>query len=93
VIDMDMNTNFYGTLRVIRTFMPGFINRGSGIIANIVSIAGLAPVPLLAGYSASKAALQSLTQALRATLAESGDHRHRYLPRSRGHGFGEGYSA
>jgi short-subunit dehydrogenase len=32
----------------------------------------LAPVPLLAGYSASKAALQSLTQALRATLAKSG---------------------
>jgi NAD(P)-dependent dehydrogenase (short-subunit alcohol dehydrogenase family) len=72
VIDMDMNTNFYGTLRVIRTFMLGFISRGSGTIANIVSIAGLAPVPLLAGYSASKAALQSLTQALRATLAESG---------------------
>jgi NAD(P)-dependent dehydrogenase (short-subunit alcohol dehydrogenase family) len=72
VIDADMNTNFYGTLRVIRAFMPHFINRGSGTIANIVSIAGLAPVPLLAGYSASKAALQSLTQALRATLAESG---------------------
>ena len=31
-----------------------------------------APVPLLAGYSASKAALQSLTQALRGTLAKSG---------------------
>ncbi len=72
VIDIDMNTNFYGTLRVIRAFMPHFINRGSGTIANVASIAGLAPVPLLAGYSASKAALQSLTQALRATLAKSG---------------------
>jgi NAD(P)-dependent dehydrogenase (short-subunit alcohol dehydrogenase family) len=72
VIDADMNTNFYGTLRVIRAFSPHFVNRGSGTIANMVSVVGLAPVPLLAGYSASKAALQSLTQALRGTLAKSG---------------------
>src|SRR6202012_3826836 len=67
-----MNTNFYGTLRVIRTVTPHFVARGSGTIANVVSIVGLAPVPVLAGYSASKAALQSLTQALRATLGKSG---------------------
>lgn len=72
VIDADMNTNFYGTLRVIRAFTPRFISRGSGTIANVVSIVGLAAVPLLAGYSASKAALQSLTQALRGTLEKSG---------------------
>ena len=72
VIDADMNTNFYGTLRVIRAFAPGFISRGSGTIANVVSIVGLAPVPVAAGYSASKAALQSLTQALRGTLEKSG---------------------
>jgi NAD(P)-dependent dehydrogenase (short-subunit alcohol dehydrogenase family) len=71
-IDADMKTNFYGTLRVIRAFAPHFLARGSGTIANVVSIVGLAPVPLLAGYSASKAALQSLTQALRGTLAKSG---------------------
>jgi NAD(P)-dependent dehydrogenase (short-subunit alcohol dehydrogenase family) len=71
-IEADMNTNYYGTLRVIRAFAPRFISRGSGTIANVVSIVGLAPVPLLAGYSASKAALQSLTQALRATLSKSG---------------------
>lgn len=72
VIEADMNTNYYGTLRVIRAFVPSFVARGSGTIANIVSIVGLAPVPVLAGYSASKAALQSLTQALRGTLAKSG---------------------
>ena len=72
VIDADMNTNFYGTLRVIRAFAHGFISRGSGTIANVVSIVGLAPVPVAAGYSASKAALQSLTQALRGTLEKSG---------------------
>src|SRR5271154_139036 len=72
LIDADMKTNFYGTLRVIRAFTPHFIGRGSGTIANVVSIVGLAAVPLLGGYSASKAALQSLTQALRGTLEKSG---------------------
>ena len=71
-IDADMQTNFYGTLRVIRAFAPQFVSRGSGTIANVVSVVGLAAVPLLAGYSASKAALQSLTQALRGTLGKSG---------------------
>lgn len=71
-IDSDMETNFYGTLRVIRAFTPQFVSRGSGTIANVISIAGLATVPLLAGYSVSKAALQSLTQALRGTLEKSG---------------------
>jgi NAD(P)-dependent dehydrogenase (short-subunit alcohol dehydrogenase family) len=72
VIEADMNTNYYGTLRMVRAFAPAFVSRGSGTIANVVSIVGLAPVPVLAGYSASKAALQSLTQALRGTLAKSG---------------------
>ena len=72
VIDADMQTNFYGTLRVIKAFTPQLISRGSGTIANVVSIVGLAAVPVLSGYSASKAALQSLTQSLRATLVKSG---------------------
>jgi NAD(P)-dependent dehydrogenase (short-subunit alcohol dehydrogenase family) len=38
----------------------------------VISVVGLAPVPALSGYSASKAALQSLTQALRGSLAPSG---------------------
>ena len=72
VIDADMATNFYGTLRVIRAFAPHLQARGSGTIVNVISVVGLAPVPALSGYSASKAALQSLTQALRGSLANSG---------------------
>jgi short-subunit dehydrogenase len=67
-----MATNFYGTLRVIRAFVPQFQARQSGTIVNVISVVGLAPVPALSGYSASKAALQSLTQALRGLLASSG---------------------
>jgi NAD(P)-dependent dehydrogenase (short-subunit alcohol dehydrogenase family) len=72
VVDADMNTNFYGTFRVIRAFAPRLVGRGSGTIVNNVSIVGLGAVPVLAGYSASKAALHSLTQGLRGTLAKSG---------------------
>lgn len=71
-VEADMNVNYYGTLRVVRAFLPHLTGRGSGTIANVVSVVGLAPVPLLAGYSASKAALHSLTQGLRGTLAKSG---------------------
>ena len=72
VLNADMKTNFYGTLRVIRAFVPGFVSRGSGTIVNVVSIVGLVSAPPLGGYSASKAALQSLTQTLHATLKSSG---------------------
>jgi NAD(P)-dependent dehydrogenase (short-subunit alcohol dehydrogenase family) len=72
VIDADMVTNLYGTLRVIRAFAPHLQARHSGTIVNVISVVGLAPVPALSGYSASKAALQSLTQALRGSLADSG---------------------
>ena len=64
----DMRTNYFGTLRVARAFAPQFVARRSGTIANVSSVVGLSAVPLMAGYSASKAALHSLTQSLRGTL-------------------------
>jgi NAD(P)-dependent dehydrogenase (short-subunit alcohol dehydrogenase family) len=64
----DMRTNYFGTLRVLRAFTPQFIARKSGTIANVSSVVGLSAVPLMAGYSASKAAVHSITQSLRGTL-------------------------
>jgi NAD(P)-dependent dehydrogenase (short-subunit alcohol dehydrogenase family) len=64
----DMHTNFFGTLRVVRAFTPQFVARRSGTIANVSSVVGLSAVPSMAGYSASKAAVHSLTQSLRGTL-------------------------
>ncbi len=72
VVEADMNTNYYGTLRVIRAFLPQFTGRGAGTIVNVVSILGLAPVPPIGAYSASKAAVHSMTQTLRASLGQSG---------------------
>ena len=67
-IEDDMRTNFFGTLRVLRAFTPQFVARKSGTIANISSVVGLSAVPMMAGYSASKAAVHSITQSLRGTL-------------------------
>jgi short-subunit dehydrogenase len=66
----DMRTNYFGTLRVLRAFTPQFVARRSGTIANVSSVVGLSAVPQMAGYSGSKAAVHSITQSLRGTLAK-----------------------
>jgi NAD(P)-dependent dehydrogenase (short-subunit alcohol dehydrogenase family) len=67
-IEADMQTNYFGTLNMIRAFAPIIERNGGGAIANVLSVVSLASMPGLGGYSASKAALWSATQALRADL-------------------------
>ena len=71
-VTKDFGTNIFGTLNVIRTFAPGFKTKRAGTIVNVLSVVGLTAAPGLPGYSASKAALQSLTQSFRATLKPFG---------------------
>jgi NAD(P)-dependent dehydrogenase (short-subunit alcohol dehydrogenase family) len=71
-VGADFETNFYGTLRVLQAFGPVLAKKGSGVIANVISIVGLAAAPALGGYSASKAALHSVTQSARTELRASG---------------------
>ncbi len=68
----DMETNYFGTLNAVRAFCPVLAKNRPAKILNILSISALASSPAAAGYSASKAAAFSLTQALRAELASSG---------------------
>ncbi len=68
---LEMETNFFGTLRMCRAFVPT-LRRSQGCIVNVLSIGALASVPLAGSYAASKAAALSLTQALRAELADDG---------------------
>lgn len=70
-IERDMQTNYFGTLAVTRSLLPA-IERGRGAVANILSVAALASMPFLGGYSASKAAALSFTQALRGELGRRG---------------------
>lgn len=68
-LDADFRTNVHGTLAVIRAFLP-VLERAPerATIVNILSLASLASFPVLGGYSASKAAAYSITQALRPEL-------------------------
>jgi NAD(P)-dependent dehydrogenase (short-subunit alcohol dehydrogenase family) len=68
----EMSTNYFGTLYMIRTFAPILKHNGGGAIINLLSIASIVNVPVFASYSASKAALHSLTQGARAELAQQG---------------------
>jgi len=68
----EMDVNYFGPLRMCRAFAPVLKANGGGAIVNILSAAALCNVPVLGSYSASKAAAYSLTQGVRAELAEQG---------------------
>jgi NAD(P)-dependent dehydrogenase (short-subunit alcohol dehydrogenase family) len=59
-------TNFFGTLAVANAFAPVLGKNGGGTLLNILSAAAWISVPT--GYAASKAAMWSATNALRAIL-------------------------
>lgn len=68
-LEADFRTNVYGTLGVIRAFLPVLERApGGATIVNVLSLTSLASFPPLGGYSASKAAAYSVTQALRPQL-------------------------
>jgi NAD(P)-dependent dehydrogenase (short-subunit alcohol dehydrogenase family) len=68
----DMRTNYFGTLDMIRAFVPVLENKNGAAIVNVASIASFVNFPLIGGYSASKAALFSLSQCIRIELATKG---------------------
>lgn len=70
--DRDVQTNYIGTLRAIRAFVPVLKGNGGGAIANVLTLIALAPAGGMAAYSASKAAAHSMTQSLRAELRDTG---------------------
>jgi NAD(P)-dependent dehydrogenase (short-subunit alcohol dehydrogenase family) len=70
-IQKQLDVNLLGLLKVTQAFLPLLI-RSKGAVVNILSITSIAPMPLLPGYSISKAAALSLTQSLRALLARHG---------------------
>src|ERR1700742_2799845 len=60
-----IDTNFFGTHRVCRAVLPLMRRQKGGVIINISSLAGLLAVPFQAFYSASKFAMEGMTEALR----------------------------
>jgi NAD(P)-dependent dehydrogenase (short-subunit alcohol dehydrogenase family) len=76
----EMAVNYDGTFDAIRAFVPGLEAAGGGAIVNVLSLLSLASTPPMTGYSASKAAAHSLTQALRPVLAAKGISVHGVYP-------------
>jgi NAD(P)-dependent dehydrogenase (short-subunit alcohol dehydrogenase family) len=78
------DTNFFGTLATLRATLPALRMAGAGRAVLVGSLAGRAPIPFQAHYSASKAAIEALAFALanelrafgvRVSLIEPGDIR------------------
>ena len=67
-LERHLAVNLFGTHSVTLALEP-HLTRSHGAIVNILSLNALAPLPLIAAYSVSKAAAFSLTQSLRSLLA------------------------
>ncbi len=80
LLERDMQTNYFGTLDMVRAFVPVLEEKHGAAIVNIVTIAAFANFPMLGGYSASKAALYSLSQGIRIELASKGISVHTVNP-------------
>ena len=59
------DTNMFGVARMVRAALPMMRQRRGGHIINVSSLAGMAPIPFMAIYSASKFAVEGYTEALR----------------------------
>jgi short-subunit dehydrogenase len=70
----EMDVNYFGVLRMTRALAPAMIERGEGMIVNVATAFAKVNLPLVGTYCASKAALLSLGQALRAYLSNKGIH-------------------
>jgi NAD(P)-dependent dehydrogenase (short-subunit alcohol dehydrogenase family) len=59
-----METNYFGVIRCIQAIVPSMRARGSGCIINIASVAGHIAMAPMASYTASKFALEALSECL-----------------------------
>ncbi len=66
----NFDTNFFGPINVIKAVLPQMRKQRTGLIINITSIAGYMGLPYRGIYSASKGALELLTEAFRMELKD-----------------------
>jgi 2-dehydro-3-deoxy-L-rhamnonate dehydrogenase (NAD+) len=66
------DVNVFGTVNMIRAFVPAMVERGWGRVINVASMAGKDGNPNLSIYSASKAAVIGLTKSTGKELARTG---------------------
>ncbi|MGB7537510.1 MAG: SDR family oxidoreductase [Anaerolineales bacterium] len=70
-IERVCNINFYGTLYMVKAFLPPLLSRPEAHIVNVSSMGGFLPVPGQTVYGASKAAVKLLTEGLNSELLDT----------------------
>jgi hypothetical protein len=71
--ELDMvRTNVEAVVDFCALFIPGMAERGSGAVLNLASTASFQPLPMQAGYAATKAFVLSFTESLHAELSGTG---------------------
>ena len=73
-IKNNFETNFFGPIEVMKAVLPQMRLQQSGLIINITSIAGYMGLPYRSVYSASKGALELITESLRMEVKSFGVH-------------------
>ena len=72
--------NYFGTTYMVRAVLPSMLQRGSGRIVIFGSIAGIAVVPKMGAYCATKAAVNAYTEVLQNEIRDSGVRAHLVCP-------------
>src|SRR3954452_8882806 len=71
--ELDMvRTNIEAVVDFCALFLPGMVERGEGAVLNVASTASFQPIPMQAGYAATKAFVLSFTESLHAELKGTG---------------------
>jgi NAD(P)-dependent dehydrogenase (short-subunit alcohol dehydrogenase family) len=70
----NFETNLFGPIEVMKAVLPQMRSQKSGLIINVTSIAGYMGLPYRSIYSASKGALELITEALRMEVKSFGIH-------------------
>lgn len=73
-IEKVMHVNFYGTLYMVKAFLPELLKRPEAYIVNVSSMGGFLPVPGQSVYGASKAAVKLMTEGLYSELKDTNVH-------------------
>lgn len=69
-IQHNFDTNFFGPINVIKRVLPQMRKQNGGLVINVTSIAGYMGLPYRGVYSASKGALELITEAFRMEIKD-----------------------